>query len=420
MANGQDRVVVVGGGASGVLAAVNLSRALKGLGEIVLIEQNGRPGRGIAYGTEDPGHLLNVRVANMSAFPDDPEHFFRWLNERGSALSTGCATPFCFVPRKVYGAYLADLFGAALTDNVRSVTGSAVAIARRGSTVTVRLANGSALDATAVVLATGHEAKPAEEGGIVSAWAPGAIDNLPPDADVAILGTGLTMVDVVLSLLRAGHRGRILAVSRRGLMPKPHAPATATPLAAADVPFGAPASQLLRWMRGRATAAPGQGSDWRGSLDALRPHTRALWQAMSPDDRARFLRHARPWWDVHRHRMAPAVAETIAGLTAEGRLRLVAAKVVAAEDGGLALRRRGSTAIERVPVDRFGLGLDLAEDFALLDAHGRAANPIYAIGPLGRGSFWEITAIPDIRQQCAELADDFVRRAQAVRARHIA
>lgn len=438
------RVIVVGGGASGVLAAINLSRSLGPDGEVVVIEPGRSPGLGLAYATRDPNHLLNVRVSNMSAFPNDPDHLFRWLQKNGPGEGVGCSTHFCFVPRRVYGSYLRSLFDDALMETVVHLQGTAVALQPRRDGVDVTLADGRRLAAAAVVLATGHDAKPRSRPGVVDAWDPQATADLHPDAEVAILGTGLTMADVVLTLRGNGHRGRIHALSRRGLVSTRHAVAPARPVSRADVPVGAPLSRILSWLRREVRRAEAQGIDWRSVVDALRPHTRALWQGMSTAERARFLRHARPWWDVHRHRMAPSVAEALENLRLDGRLQVTAAKLLDTREADgveLTIRRRGSTEAERLRVarlidatglpsdvrasgnplvrdlfakglagvDPLGLGLAVSDDYALIDAQGRASDRIFAVGPLCRAAFWEIIAIPDIRQQCGELADTIAR-----------
>lgn len=287
----------------------------------------------------------------------------------------------------------------------------------------------------------------------MDAWAPDAAADIDADGTIAILGTGLTMIDLVTSFGARGHRGRIVALSRRGLLPQAHAAVRSAPLPASIVPFGTPVSRLLHWVRLVARDRAAAGGDWRSTVDALRPHTVALWRAMSVDERLRFLRHLRPWWDVHRHRMAPAVAEMIGNLVADGRLVLRAGKVVDIERRGgmysLRFRRRGADAVETIeaarvidatglPVDPrasanpvigslfasglarlepLGIGLDIADDFALVDARGRPSDRIFAVGPLGRGAFWEIVAIPDIRMQCAVLAEDLAERLRRRRQR---
>lgn len=437
------RIAVVGGGASGVIAAVNLVRATRGQAEIVLIERSADLGRGLAYSTSDPSHLLNVRVANMSAFPNDPDHFLRWLQEHGPAYGVDCPTPFCFVPRSVYGAYLASLLAEGTPHGVRLLRSSCEDIDDLRDEVRLRLSDGSILSADAVVLATGHDPQtlpPAMPA--IDPWSEAALDGLAPDAPVLVLGTGLTMADVVLSLWRSGHRGRILALSRRGLLSHAHADAQPVAVARSEVSFGAPLSELLHWVRRIARRCEAEGGDWRSAVDALRPHTRSFWQSMTVEQRRRFLRHARPWWDVHRHRMAPSVADMIGTLIAEGRLVILGAKVIAADTAGnriiVTLRRRGTMATERhefarvinctglpddprrspnpairallarglAHVDSLAIGLDLTADNAVVRSSGEPSQRIFAVGPLARGAFWEIIAIPDIRLQCAELADN--------------
>lgn len=426
-----------------MITAVNLVRAMRGQAEIILIERRADLGRGLAYSTSDPSHLLNVRVANMSAFPDDPDHFSRWLLAHGPAYGVDCPTPFLFVPRSVYGAYLASLFAEGAPHGVRVLRSSCEDIAELRDEVRLRLADGSILTADAVVLATGHDPQTVEPGmPAVDPWSEAALDGLAPDASVLVLGTGLTMADVVLSLCRSGHRGHIMALSRRGLLSHAHADAQPIAVARSEAPFGAPLSELLHWIRRLAKRCAAEGGDWRSAVDALRPHTRSFWQSMTPEQRRRFLRHARPWWDVHRHRMAPSVAELIGDLIAEGRLVILGGKVVATDTVSnriiATVRRRGTTATERhefvrvinctglpddprrspnpairsllarglARADPLSIGLDVAADNAVVRLSGQPSQRIFAIGPLARGAFWEIIAIPDIRQQCAELADN--------------
>ena len=265
-----------------------------------------------------------------------------------------------------------------------------------------------------------------------------ALQEIPREAPVLIIGTGLTMVDMALSLDRQGHRGKITAISPRGLLPAGHQPSKLIGLAPDDVPFGAEISELVRWLR--RLCVTNEAHDWRSGIDALRPYTQDLWRSMSLPQRRRFLRHARAFWDIHRHRMAPEVERQIASLRATGRLEIVAGRAVGAEQTpqGLAigLRRRGRQTIETRRFSRLinctglgddparscnplirallargsarihpiGIGLDVDENYALIDTALRCSKRLLAIGPLARAAFWECTAIPDIRLQCRCLA----------------
>jgi uncharacterized NAD(P)/FAD-binding protein YdhS len=456
------RIVVIGGGASGVLMALHLLRATP-TASIVLIEKSDLLGCGIAYGTRDPAHLLNTRVSSMSAYADDPEHFLRWL--RGAVDPQAC--PFSFVSRAVYGRYLAETLAQAPgRARLTCLRGKARRLVPMPSRVAVHLADGQVLEADHVVLATGHALPPAEPDSAVSLpWGPQPA--LDPDADVLLVGPGLTMVDQVLTLLAAGHRGRIVAVSRRGLLPQVHADAGPAAIRQSDLPLGAPVSHLMRWLRARAARSIAAGGDWRGVVDGLRPHMQRLWQAMDTQrrcrmakqkdricsacgkrwirTRARFLRHACTWWEAHRHRLPPCSAQSLTQARADGRLTLRRATFLGEihkTDGQIEVRLRavGATQTEqhlfhRV-IDCRGIRRDVARYAApvirqmlddglaqvdplrlgiVVDAQARVLHPdgtplvgVSAIGPVSRSAFWEITAIPDIRVQAAWLAENSV------------
>jgi uncharacterized NAD(P)/FAD-binding protein YdhS len=434
--------IIIGGGASGVLLAYQLLQNPKLGFRVTLIERRPEIGRGPAYHTSNPEHVLNVRAANMSALPDDPDHFWRWLSNR--AEGPLCPDPFCFVPRRTYGDYLASLtrpFTSFESGSPRLTIahGQCVDVVEGSAGVTVTLADGSCHTGDVAVLATGNESPVAKFPCDVDPWAPPstAVDK---DTTVLILGTGLTMIDYVLSLLRDGHRGEIIAMSRRGLLAKAHRRTDPLRVDESDVPFGASARRLLRWLRERIDAHMAADGDWRSVIDAIRPHTQRLWHELPLASRRRFLEHARAWWDVHRHRTAPEVEMRLTDALAAGRLSLVAAKVAGIEPNAagalVRYRRRGRrdtaslqvglivdcTGIVKDPsatgnpvirrlfeqglarADALHIGIDVADDCAVINRNGIASRRLFAVGPLTRAAFWEIVAIPDIRNQCAELA----------------
>jgi len=236
------RIAIVGGGATGTLAALHLARAFPdGAAEIFLIEPGEAIGRGVAYSTDDPRHLLNVRVANMSAFADQPDHLLQWLQREASSRDFAGPMPFSFIPRGLYGAYLADLARELFARGaVRHVRGVCVDLVETGDSVTLKLATGQQIAANWAILATGNDPKPVLEGmPAVQPWTDGTFGELAPDEPILIVGSGLTMVDMALSLDRRGHRGKITALSHRGLVSLPHRPVKAFEVKAKDVPFGA-------------------------------------------------------------------------------------------------------------------------------------------------------------------------------------
>ena len=164
--------------------------------------------------------------------------------------------------------------------------------------VALRLASGVTLDVDRVVLATGHDPKPAIAGiPAEQPWTPGSLDGLDVDAPLMIVGAGLTMVDMALSLDRRGHRGPIVVVSRRGLISHAHRPAAPGNIEAEKIPFGADASKLLRWIRAFAAARRRLA---RGGRCAEAAHAAPLavddegTEAALPSPRPCFLGHSSP------------------------------------------------------------------------------------------------------------------------------
>ncbi|MFL5254628.1 MAG: FAD/NAD(P)-binding protein, partial [Rhodopila sp.] len=270
-------------------------------------------------------------------------------------------------------------------------------------------------------------------------WTPDAVTDLDPDAAVLLLGTGLTTMDLVITLLDRQHRGPIYALSRRGLLPRRHA---GVPLPAPDhAPYPTAVNALTRFLRREAVRATAEGSGWQPVIDELRPFTMDVWQAMPLPDRKRFLRHLRPWWDVHRHRMAAQVADRIDAARASGQLRILVGRLrdLAVRDGEVAVQYRprrqeemAKLTVSRVvncagpgadydriqePLirhllrdglarpDPLRLGLDVTGNCALLNARGAISRRLFAVGPITKGAFWEMTAVPDIRRQTEKLAE---------------
>lgn len=304
-------VVIIGGGFSGTMVAVHLAAQRI---PATVIDRGELPARGLAYSTTLPDHLLNVRASNMSAFPDRSDEFANFIASRGVA-------PDMFARRRDYGEYLAAIFGEASKSGfVNRIEGRAVKAGRQGTCWNVELEDGSILLARTLVLATGNGA-PGPLTAFQAIRANDLIDNLWSPAGkarleraagtgepVLIAGTGLTMIDAVLSLDAAGHRGPITAVSRRGLVPRSHsAPRTCKlyPPSLAELPRTV--TSLCRWIRNRSEAE----GDWRMAVDCLRPLTQQLWQRMEAAEQSRFLRHARIWWEVHRHRIAMEVHDRV-------------------------------------------------------------------------------------------------------------
>ncbi len=455
------RIAIIGAGFTGSVLAAHLLRCAEEPTSIHLIERAPNVGTGLAYSTPNSAHVLNVRAYNMSAYPDDPRHFLRWL----WAQDDGEAVPpsgHAFVSRARYGAYIQDVLREAQADaphhvSLTIVQAEVVDLAQDSTGgVRLRLGSGVSLAVDMAVLCVGNFAPSpppvpapevfASDRFVATPWDWPALAAIDPDAPVLILGTGLTMVDTVLSLENQGHRGPIVALSRRGLLPAVHE--EARPFRCFVHPQVMPHTVLdvLIALKADVRRAKAAGLDWRSAFDALRPYHHLIWKHLPLEERRRFLRHARSYWEVHRHRMAPEVAARIEALRANGRLAIRAGRLrdlrltpdgveatvrARGSDGATWTREVGSiinaTGTEcdfgriKHPLvrallqrglaqpDPLRLGLDVTEDGALIGEDGTPSDRLFALGPVSRPPFWEMTAVPELRSQCANAARHLAR-----------
>ncbi|MET9499404.1 FAD/NAD(P)-binding protein [Streptomyces sp. NPDC006552] len=442
-------VAVVGAGAAGVLASAQLISASAAYGlalDLHLIDPAPLTGAGPAYGTPDDRHLLNVPAGRMSALPDDPDHFLRWLAPRHPAVRAGD-----FVPRRAYGRYLHDVLTQAARAHpaarLHRVRDRVIRLRHQHGATALGLASGDDVRVDAVVLALGGAAPSADWAGpalrasprfLADPWAPGALDTVGASGDVLLVGTGLTMVDVAVTL---GSPRRVLhAVSRHGILPQAHLAHTAPPFAPGPLDASCGLDAVRRAVRRHLAVCRRERGDWRPGLDGLRPLTAALWQQLPAADRLRFLREDLRVWEAHRHRLAPGTAARLHDLLAHGGLRVSAGEVVrgAPRAGGLRVRlddgwqldvaavvnctgpradwRRAANPLVddllrsgRVRPGPAGLGLDTTPDGLLIPGAGPAA-PLWTLGAARRGNLLETTAMPEIRAQAARLASCVLAR----------
>ncbi len=442
-------VAIVGGGASGALTAIallNLAAARQVPLHLVMIDRYGRHGLGQAYATTNPSHLLNAPADQMSAVDGDANHLIRWADCAGID-ATG------FMPRQDYGRYLRQTLAAAqaqaapigtLDTRIAEVRSVSRPPGQQG--VRLQLADGDLLDADLVVLALGSLPSampfpvPGSDRVIIDPWAPGALDQVVDGRPVVIVGTGLTALDLVLSVTANNQGAAVHAVSRHGLLPRPHLPTRSSGRPVALPGIEAVASpirltELTGLVRAAVRANPG---DWQDVMDALRPHVPQLWQALSPSDQRVFLRQLARYWEIHRHRVPVATASRIADLQDAGRLTIHRGRIAAVTDQDQTLTVRISRdgrdstltagwlingtgpgadaartadpllasllATGLVRPDPLGLGIDADDTGAVLDRAGTASGVIFTLGPTLRGRWYETTAVPEIRAQATALA----------------
>jgi uncharacterized NAD(P)/FAD-binding protein YdhS/glyoxylase-like metal-dependent hydrolase (beta-lactamase superfamily II) len=455
----QTTIAIIGGGFSGSLVATHLLKTATQPLTIKLIERSHDIGKGIAYSTDSTCHLLNVSAGNMSAFPHDPGHLLRWLNHNQNELTTFLedeVNASTFIPRKVYAFYIQSVLEEAEATapsyvQLERLTDEGVAIEPDAKGAIVSLRSGRFFLADKVVLALGNSpaappnSKEGEQDYLRNAWSADALLDLDPAAPVLLVGTGLTMVDTVLSLRERQHQGKVYAISRRGLSPQRHQATKLYP------PFLTPETApqtiraLVRRVRTEIKSATAQGYDWRSVIDSLRPITQQLWQQLPIAEQQRFVRHLTPYWDVHRHRIAQRVADTLDEMLGSGQLTVAAGRIQtyqASSDGiAVTVSQRKTKADTVLQVKRvvnctgisvdyrrslnplianlrdqglirpncLGLGLDTASHGAVLDATGNALTWLYTLGTPRKGDLWESIAVPELRGQAQALAETVLR-----------
>lgn len=445
------RVAIIGGGFSGAAVAWHLLRQRPDLAEIVIVEPRAELGRGLAYSAADPTHRINVPATRMSLIPDAPDHFNDWLEASGALAADPAARvgERNFPSRAVFGAYVAQAL-AALGPRVRHVRATAEDIDRAGEGYLIAASDGTRIRADIVVLAVAHAA-PSAPRAVEAAldghpryvrdpWGEGGFDAIRRDDRVLIVGSGLTMADIVASLEARGHRGDILAISRRGLRSRGHPAAQHDPFGDFTSPPIGTAAELVRRIRAAVGTAEHAGKSWHCVLDQVRLQGGAIWRGLPHAERERLLRHLRPFWDVHRFRIAPQVEAVLDRRIAAGTLaiRPAALKAIAREGetirARLRARRGGATTDETFdavivatgpahgsvfatnPVlaaleahglarpDPLRLGIDVTPDGAAIGADGAARATLLVAGPLARGTMGELMGLPDVTHYAIRIA----------------
>jgi uncharacterized NAD(P)/FAD-binding protein YdhS len=444
---------VVGGGFTGAAAAIACLARLDRPFRLVVVEPSASLGRGVAYGAHHPLHLLNVRTRDLSVRASQPGDFLNWAfrqldqGENHAGLHDGLA--HTFLPRQLFGEYVRERLYEAVEARgdveFKLVNALATSCARDGSRFTLRFDRAEPLQADVVLLATAYGLQASAPTGALAPF-----DSLPPEringaSTMALIGSGLTMVDVLLGARRDGFQGKVIVISRRGQLPRPHAAKGVVP-----TEIGLPRSKRISGLTGSVAiacaAAEAHGRPWQAIINDVRSSLQDIWQDLPVEEQARFLRHVRPLWDAHRHRLPPDVHGRLQSDFDEGGAVLLRGRVTEVERAGegfrLTLRRRGTNETEALTTDlafdctghRPDLASPLIESLVSLgaaraDAHGlglavqpngqtlgRGGAPtpgLFALGPLCQGTLWEITAVPEIVRQCDAAAHSIAALAGA-------
>lgn len=446
-------VAIVGGGASGALVATHLAGVGADGPRVALIEAGDRLALGAAYSTPRPEHLLNVVASGMSAFDARPDDFVDFLRAGPWAGEAPDAIRGRFAPRMLYGRYLQTILDGlpadAPLDRMHGEVDTVSPVADGGFRLT--LTSGDAFHARTVVLAIGNAsarlpipgADALSSAQLREAWDYPRVAAIDPDADVCIVGAGLSMVDAVLTLRANAHRGRIVALSRNGLMPLPHVAAAAPASgayaeAALEAVLAGGVRTRMRALRAWAAHEQAAGRPWQGVMAAVRPYVQAMWASLPVSEQRRFLRHAARQWDIHRHRIAPEVASMLEALRAGGGFALLAgrAKALRVDDrvridylgrDGAPGRIEADVVINATGMEKrivrtanpvlrsllaqglarpgpHDIGIDTRHDGAVRDREGCPVPGMWALGVLRVGSLWESVAMPELRGQAHQVA----------------
>ena len=440
-------LAIIGGGAGGVLVAIHVLEQARPGDRIVLLEPDPQLARGVAYATTHAEHLLNVPAGRMSAFPSRPGDFVDYLRASGADADPRVAGTYA--QRRHYGAYLRQRLEQARSGSAGSLQvmhARVASLEADGDGVQLQFGSAPTLHARAAVIAVGNSARPLPARGatrlppgqLLEAWDFDAVKRITPQAQLCIAGSGLSMVDTVLSLARAGHAGPIHVLSRHALLPLPHCSHAVSGFDPGTL-LQQGLRQRMRSLRVAAAAAVAQGQPWQALMECVRPQVQQLWATLSCDDQRRFLRHVARYWDVHRHRIAPQVHAQLQALIERGQLRLHRGRLETVEPAGgrmrVQARMRDGRALQ-LDVDHVvnatgvemraqlmrnpllsallgsgqarpgphGIGLDTDADGALLDAHGRPNPRVLVLGSLRIGSLWESIAVPELRVQAEQVA----------------
>ena len=441
-------IAIIGGGFSGTMLAINLVKHTKTPLNIFLISKSEAIGRGVAYSTNDESHLLNVPASNMSAYPDDAGHFLKWLQ-----ANDYFPNPANYYPRKIYGDYIASQFDE-VKDKITVVSSAAIDLKIDNEDTIIDLANGEKITAQFVTLALGNFAPLTSDAQkalfqlkdqvIHNPWADlERVNNIYKEAEVLIIGTGLTMVDIALTLFNNGHQGKVTAISRHGKLPESHI--KNKPAYELELPKENTVRSLFRYVRNEITRAEKNGLPWQSVFDSLRPHTSRLWQGLSRADKKRFMRHVRVWWDTRRHRISEITYEKLLSKKLDNKLFIRAARISLInplqDKFEVVFKPRGSktpvvtrnydyiincvtpeTNLEQVQdplvqnllakeIIRNGtlrMGLKVNNEGAVIGKADFALPNIFALGPIQKGELWETIAVPELRVQAKNLATKII------------
>jgi len=444
------RVAIVGAGVSGRLLALTLHRRATSASTILMFDRGDPQWMGPAYSNPADYLLLNVPAVRMGAVADDPEHFLRWVQGKGVR-----AGPWDFLPRALYRDYVLELLAQVQDEHpsgpgLEHRCGEVVGLDVRDEGVTIQVEGTDSVVVDKAVLALGNfpPRHPSVENRaalqsrryVRNPWRPGVVREVLSSDTVIALGTGQTTVDLIVALAKQAYAGRIIAISRRGILPLAHRGFDSYPSFFSEIEGSRTVLDIVRTVRMHCERAESMGADARSVIDSMRPDTPALWLGLPEEEKRRFLRHLFRYWEIIRARIPQESEAIIQTMRASGQLEVIAGRLRDFVDTASALEvhytpRGGTTAsvvrgdvvvncigpesdyrrVDDALVQNLmrrglirpgpaGLGLDARPDGAIIGRDGTLSNSLYTLGSPMKGVLWEVLGVPDIRAQAERLA----------------
>ncbi|MDF2436552.1 MAG: beta-lactamase protein [Bacteroidota bacterium] len=443
-------VCIIGGGFSGIMTAIQLIRKSPEV-YVTLINTKYPLSQGIAYNTKSTEHLLNVPAGKMSPFADQPGLFTAWLqSDPAFKKYLSESLDDSFVPRCLYGEFIKEFTLPYLDNkNLKVINEKVVSVKSKNEKFFIEMADQSGLESDALVLAMGNFLPAApkihdtsalkKENYFGNPWNPAFLNNLKTNEDVLLIGSGLTMIDCMLSLIAIGHEGKIYSVSPRGYLPKPHVKKPVNYPDFYSELKGKDLAEILSVVRKHLKTAEKDGIPWQSVIDRLRPHVKDLWLNFSKKDKQRFISHVRHIWGVARHRLPVDVHYKTIELIEKDQLRVIGGRVEAINftdqfDVSIKLRKKHYSELIRVsrivnctgpqgnyneindPLvqslinnglispDELKMGIKAMPEGNVLDSSGKPVKNLYAVGSILRGVLWETTSVPDLKVNAENVA----------------
>jgi len=449
-------IVIIGGGFCGTATLIQLAKQSLFPLNIILINKEYPEAKGIAFSSYNKRHVLNVPAAKMSALPDDPDNFLNWVKSKPEYSDfVDDELPDLFLPRVIYGHYLEELLNDTLNNlpsfvNVKIINDEASDIEIENSKSKVILKNGDSIEADKIVLALGNFTPDdpninnnnfyLSQYYFRNPWTKESVTGLKDNESVLIIGTGLTMVDNVLSLIDNGFMGKIYAVSTRGYFPLSHKKRKPYTDILEEIHPPYEISNLYNIFRKHIKIVLSKGITGEAVVDAIRPKTQEIWMSLSFNDKKRFMMHIRHLWGVARHRLPKNIFLQMQDLISAGRLNIIGGRLIEMKEISdsvfVTIKERKTQNIKELVVsrvinctgprtdlnkiedtlivnllkrglivpDEMKLGINALPDGTIIQKDNSLSANLFTIGSALKGILWESTAVPELRLQAKNLA----------------